>query len=126
MVHVPMRQPRKAPCRCMVEPSVCYMCHEVVPRKRHTIALQPVPCDAYGASYHLRCAKLAQVPRHSLWICESCTVLPHFFLIYQGFAQRDFIESLVQEMKLTDAERLVPHPDYCSPRPISAFGVTLH
>ena len=28
------------------ETSVCYMCDEVIPRKRDTIALQPVSCDA--------------------------------------------------------------------------------
>ena len=44
----------------------------------------------------------------------------------EGFAQRDFIELLVSERKLTDPKRLVPHPDYHSPRPISAFGVAFH
>ena len=40
------------------------------------IALQPVSCDACRATYHLRCAKLTQVPRHGSWICESCTMTP--------------------------------------------------
>ena len=51
------------------------MCDEVIPRKRDTIALQPVSCDACRA-YHLRCAKLTRVPRHGSWISESCTMNP--------------------------------------------------
>ena len=63
------------------EPSVCYMCDDVIPRKRDTIALQPVSCDARCA-YHLRRAKLTRVPRHGSWMCESCTMNPLSFLIY--------------------------------------------
>ena len=70
------KKPKKAPCRPKVEPSVCYMCDEPIPRRRDTIALQPVSCDACRATYHLRCAKLTRVPRHGSWICESCTMTP--------------------------------------------------
>ena len=56
------------------EPSACYMCDEVIPQKRDTIALQPVSCDACCA-YHLRCAKLTGhgqiwapcLSPHALW-----------------------------------------------------------
>ena len=49
---------------------------EPIPRKRDTVALQPVSCDACRATYHLQCAKLTRVPRHGSWICESCTMTP--------------------------------------------------
>ena len=64
-------KPKKAPCRPNVEPSVCYMCDEVIPRIGDTIALQLVSCDACRATYHLRCAKLTRVPRHGSWIVKA-------------------------------------------------------
>ena len=71
------------------EPGVCYMCDEPIPRKRDTIALKPVSCDACRATYHLRCAKLAQVPRHGSWICESCALMPQRFLFLHDVDSQD-------------------------------------
>ena len=68
----------KLPCKPKAEP-ICDMCDEPIPRKRDAIALKPVSCDACRATYHLRCAKLARVPRHGSWICESCAMMPYSF-----------------------------------------------
>ena len=70
------KKPMVAPCKPKAELGVCYMWDEPIPQKCDTIALQLVSCDACRATYQLRCAKLARVPRHGLWICESCAMMP--------------------------------------------------
>ena len=78
------QEPKVAPCKPKAEPSVCYMCDEPIPRKRDTNALELVSCDARRAMYHLRCAKLARVPRHGS-DSPHCTYFATWLLVFSPF-----------------------------------------
>ena len=60
------QEPKVAPCKPKAEPGVCYMCDEAIPRKRDTIALKSVSCDARRAP-----PSVCQVgPSSSAWFMD--------------------------------------------------------